>query len=168
MRPLRSWSPRRQSGRIAASVINGNGFIPEVSETHLGTVADSLSVVLSKSTDRTATRHCLLAAKQAGPPAAGPDGLPSGTRTLSKRTRPPWRTVHHERCLGPSRPVAFRATGLTLADVAFVPNRLTFTFDLPNDRSLGRLRGVRVERGRSVKSDLYLHGKTGISSQLFP
>lgn len=73
MRPLRSRSSRRQSRRIAASVINGNGFIPEGSEPRRRAVADSISVVLSKSTVRTATRCCLLVAKQAGPAAAGPD-----------------------------------------------------------------------------------------------
>jgi hypothetical protein len=61
--------------------------------------------------------------------------------------------MRRERLVGPSPPVAFLATRVSPADVAFAPNRLTNTFDRPVNRSLGRLTLVRAENAAPVKSE---------------
>jgi hypothetical protein len=92
-------------------------------------------------------------ARRAGPVAAAPARNRAEPRTLTEEPGPPGRRFVANAVSAPSHPVAFHATGLSAADVAFAPNRLTCIFDRPNDRSLGRLRLALAERRRSVKAD---------------
>lgn len=107
-----------------------------------------------------------LPADRDGDVSAGP-WTPDGPRPAAAATKvDPSRRGHSpknqaplvERCVendssAHRTPVAFLATRASPADVAFAPNRLTYTFDRPVNRSLGRLTLVQAENGARVKRE---------------